>query len=637
MPLATYQQTSFLGGEWSPFYQGRAEIPHYRIAMNACRNSLPIEEGTWVRRPGTRLKAPTYNNMNGRLYAVEFSADEPYQLEFTNGFVRFYQGHELIYTTDGEQTVTDISTANPSVITLASAVTWATDDEIVLTFDNAHPSGALPLRQRILHVTKLTTTTFSLQDSISAANIDGSTLSVPAGATIKAKRVLRLTTPYINDSWADIRIIRNQDIALILQRTVAPQVLTITPGTTAGTADASLFPAIRHDGPYLDNVPDSELTASAETGEVTVTVAFSAWSATKTYGIADYVSKSGVSYKSLLENNLNQDPVSAPTYWETVDNGVAVTGAFLDPSATYVGFQATDVGRHIRIYMTPPEWDKTTAYAKDDFVTRDDQAYRAGVANTNVDPLLGVADFSSDTGLTWVPVVGYQKWTWGTISAYLSSTSVKVQIRGEDIPLYNGATTPTASTLWRLGVYSETTYYPSCGTFYEGRFWFAGSIKNRFDTTESQGFDKNGVLGFAPTLTDGTVTDASGLSYILEGRDANEMFWIEPDHNDLICGTLGGEWMIQASSNGEPITPTSIRAKRVTKYGCANIEPRRTGLSLVFVQKYRRRVMEFVTDVFSGRYSAPHLNEAAKHLTVGGVNELAYQEELAPIIWCRAG
>jgi hypothetical protein len=141
----------------------------------------------------------------------------------------------------------------------------------------------------------------------------------------------------------------------------------------------------------------------------------------------------------------------------------------------------------------------------------------------------------------------------------------------------------------------------------------------------------------APTLEDGTVTDANGISYTLQGRDLNEIFWLEPDHNGIMCGTLAGEWLIQASTLSDPITPTSIQAKRVTKYGCANIEPRRTGISLVFIQKFRRRVMEFLADVFTGRYVAPHLNEAAKHLTTNGVSEIGYQEELAPVLWARTG
>jgi hypothetical protein len=59
------------------------------------------------------------------------------------------------------------------------------------------------------------------------------------------------------------------------------------------------------------------------------------------------------------------------------------------------------------------------------------------------------------------------------------------------------------------------------------------------------------------------------------------------------------------------------------------------GLALVFVQKFKRQLMEMVANVFSGKYNAPNLALTAKHLTTSGIEEIAYQEELTPVIWAR--
>jgi hypothetical protein len=59
MADASFLQTSFLGGEWSPLLQGRMDDPRYRSGMNVARNTLPIEEGSAVRRPGTQQIGPT--------------------------------------------------------------------------------------------------------------------------------------------------------------------------------------------------------------------------------------------------------------------------------------------------------------------------------------------------------------------------------------------------------------------------------------------------------------------------------------------------------------------------------------------------------------------------------------------------
>ena len=45
--------------------------------------------------------------------------------------------------------------------------------------------------------------------------------------------------------------------------------------------------------------------------------------------------------------------------------------------------------------------------------------------------------------------------------------------------------------------------------------------------------------------------------------------------------------------------------------------------------------MEFLTDVFTGRYSAPNLSQWSKTLLASGAAEIRYQEELAPIVWTR--
>lgn len=105
----------------------------------------------------------------------------------------------------------------------------------------------------------------------------------------------------------------------------------------------------------------------------------------------------------------------------------------------------------------------------------------------------------------------------------------------------------------------------------------------------------------------------------------------------LLCGCLDGEWLITASTLNDPITPTSIDFRRKTKYGCANVLPVKTGLAMVFVQKLKRKLLEYLADVFTQKYSAPNLTETSKHLTQGGIQELAYQEEQIPTVWARRG
>jgi hypothetical protein len=57
----------------------------------------------------------------------------------------------------------------------------------------------------------------------------------------------------------------------------------------------------------------------------------------------------------------------------------------------------------------------------------------------------------------------------------------------------------------------------------------------------------------------------------------------------------------------------------------------------VLVPRYSRKILEYFADVFSGRLTAPNLTRNSKHLTQTGIEELAYQSELVPVVWARRG
>jgi hypothetical protein len=198
-------------------------------------------------------------------------------------------------------------------------------------------------------------------------------------------------------------------------------------------------------------------------------------------------------------------------------------------------------------------------------------------------------------------------------------------------PLLYTATIQT----WRLGAYSNTTGWPTCGTYYEGRLWLAGAVANRFDACVSNGI-LGGTVNFAPTDQFGVVAPNNAISYTLNSDSVNPIFWMQPDLQGIIVGTQGGEYLIQAPTNG-PLAPNNIAARRATKIGCANVEPRRTEHTTVFVQRYNQKLMEYFADVYSGKFSAPNLADKAAHIVHSGIIDIAYQQGLTPIIWGVCG
>jgi hypothetical protein len=206
---------------------------------------------------------------------------------------------------------------------------------------------------------------------------------------------------------------------------------------------------------------------------------------------------------------------------------------------------------------------------------------------------------------------------------------ISVQIAGDAL-LYTNA-----CRKWRLGLFGGSNGYPKCGTYDDNRIWLSGVSGNRVDSSKSGAF-RNGalVLDMAPTAPDGTVTDAHAISATFTAPDVNAIFWMEPDQQGILCGTQAGEWLVGPAAPGA-LSPLNIKADRVTTIGCADILPRRTDHTLVFVQRYLQKVQEYFADVYSGKFSSPHLTKNSKHLTPPKLAEIAYQEELAPIVWAR--
>lgn len=212
-------------------------------------------------------------------------------------------------------------------------------------------------------------------------------------------------------------------------------------------------------------------------------------------------------------------------------------------------------------------------------------------------------------------------------SSASASAGCNVEILGPAL-LYNAPI-----TTWRLGVFSDTTGWPTCGTYDGGRLFLGGAVANRWDACVS-----NGIVGttinFAPTDQYGVVAPSNAISYTFNSDGVNPILWMSPELQGVLMGTQAGEWLVQAPTSG-PISPTNVSARRMTKIGCANVEPRRTEHTTIMVKRYGRKLMEYFADVYSGKYSAPNLADKAQHITSPGVSELAYTEAVNPILWGR--
>lgn len=278
MPTASFVQDSFRGGEWSKAAQGRISLPSYRTALNVCLNSLPIESEAWVRRSGTRHCAVMRGGANGRVIPFDFNQPFPYEMLFTDGVIRFLSETNLV-TTNDDATMTGFSGADPVIINTDAAHGWSTGDQVLVV------SNVTQLMNRQLEITVLSPTSFFVVDAISGAGINVADLDAFVSGTVR--RIAEIVSPYTDGAWRNVRSIQAETTAVLLNGTL-PQILTVEQAPSEGVyAEFALAPADFIDGPYLDPIPGSFITASALSGLVTLTLSFQPYDPAIAYSIGD--------------------------------------------------------------------------------------------------------------------------------------------------------------------------------------------------------------------------------------------------------------------------------------------------------------------------------------------------------------
>lgn len=576
MGHGSFVQTSFLGGAWSPKAQGRMDSDRYKTALAQNTNYQALEEGSLSRRVGTKWIGHTLPSTPGstapaRVIGFDFQTDNPYQLEFSDGFLRLIQGEA--YVTDATLQVTSISSATPAVVLTSTAHGLSNNDIVIFDLPRTSWFAAWSnLMNRHFIVSVVDTTHFGLIDAVPQSNIIGADVALTGGAGYNVKRIAKIVSPYVNGDWKNIRAFQTTDTLVLLCPGYAPRKLVADNSVAVGF---SLQLMTFTDGPYFDiNTTATTFTLSAKTGSVTLTA-------------------------------------SAVT---GINNGA--------------GFQTTDVGRLVRLYTRPADWDATSnSYVVGDQVFYTDGNAYTAIKNDN-GPAANHGIAAPPTNIDHWSLLAYMPfWCYGTITARTSTTQVTVSLV---TPAFNTLATAT----WQLGAYSVTSGYPTCGTFHEGRLWLGGVIPNRLDASQP-----GDMTLWSPTEPDGTVADSSGLSFTVTAPESNPIFWMQTDESGLIFGTQSSEWRIKASTLDDPITPTSVQARRISKFGSANIEPILAHRMHVFVQRQGRKVIELgqAAPIADGTLAltTSNLTLTAAHLTISGIAELAWVQEPNPTIWAR--
>lgn len=218
-------------------------------------------------------------------------------------------------------------------------------------------------------------------------------------------------------------------------------------------------------------------------------------------------------------------------------------------------------------------------------------------------------------------------WGWGVITGFNSASQVTWEIKS--------AVAASASTEWRLGVWSGTTGFPTCVTFFQDRLYLAGA---RLYPQRLDGSVSGDYTNFAPSKSsDGTVEDSHAVAFTLNANNVNVIRWMIDDEKGLVVGSVGGEWLVSPSSLGEALTPSNIQARRSTTRGSANVQPVQASDAILFVQRAGRKLRELAYVFEADGFRSPDMTLLAEHISEGGIIALAYQQEPDSVVWAVRG
>jgi len=566
MADASYVQTDFRGGLWSETAQGRSNLEVYKTALNECLNSYPMEEGAWTRRMGFRRINNTRNGVKGgRLLPFRFGKSQAYQAELTPGKLRLVAGLTHVRDESDASGKQRVITINKATPAKVRVPDLNWSDGDTVMFDITSDPP---------QSYKLYNRQFLIDDVNTSKNtftlydpVTGDPIDGASIGWINLGQVdeVKRLLEFNTPYTAD-----DLPNVRIVQDTDT-NVLFLCPGkrpyslVVNGVTQFTFGETEFIDGPYLDE------------NELVTTFALSGTSGTVT------VTASGTA-------GVNEGD----------------------------GFQSTDVDRLIWFQAGPQAWSNAVPYGKEAKVLgSDNNIYKSLVSNNLAN------DPTTDTGTKWEITADTVVITWLKIVTVVDTTHVTAEIMG-DTP-----SSGTATIHWRLGVYSDTTGWPTCGAYHEARLWLAGAIKNRLDA--SRNFKS---LTFSPTENEGSVSDSNALSGILNNKDSETITWMVSTEDGLAVGTLAGEWLVRASAMDDPVSPTTLQARNPTTAGSADIEAVQAYGSPVFVQASGRKAMTFRRN-YQNKFECVNNSEKASGLTSPMVKELVWCQEPMLSLFCR--
>ena len=176
--------------------------------------------------------------------------------------------------------------------------------------------------------------------------------------------------------------------------------------------------------------------------------------------------------------------------------------------------------------------------------------------------------------------------------------------------------------------FSGADKYPGCSMFFEQRLVYARTNDNPQTIWGSTTGAFDNMNKSIPGRSD------NAYKFTINSQKVNDIKWMLP-LDVLLIGTGGAEWKLNAGSQSDAITPTSVLLRPQSQWGCSDIQPIQIGNTLLFTEGSKKTIRDLAYTLETDGYSGNDLTVLANHLFKNTtIKEWAYEKDPDSIIWC---
>jgi hypothetical protein len=424
---------------------------------------------------------------------------------------------------------------------------------------------------------------------------------------------LVLTTPYSGDEIFDVQIAQLGNVAYFAHPMHPPQKLVRTFDNTTFFTETFTWSEVNWSFPAFRDLNNTGVTATPSVAATGYTnISFSADPFVETSKTSDYTGarillsqrRNNAQVKLSLENTGNSNPINVLGTYRVYTYGASkgtldVQGKDKAGNWTTLKtfqFNADAGGRNIVYQAETTEATDIRLKFTEDGTTSAGDAYLEAEDSRRV---------------------GYARILDGIrypFPTFLPRVPCEIELPFDSV---------TSTTEWAIEAWAEYAGYPRSVCFHEQRLWFGGTElqPNTLWASATNDFENFRRGSF----------DSDSLAFTLAAQEGSAIQSLV-SHDALVIFTQAEEWTA-ATSEQTSITPSNIFVRRQSRFGSAHRQAFVAANNLLFLQRGSRKLRQFSYGR-GGDGVASDLTLLAEHVTLGGIRQIAFQQQPDPIIWC---